>query len=212
MAVVPSDDLPTQPPADPSEACEEFTGPEGVDYVALRDTELDIGELYGRVLDGGAGAVSMFAGVTRDNFDGRPVVRLEYEAYPAMAMREMARLCANAREKWPDILRMSVVHRIGVCPVSDASVVILVSSPHRKESLEAVTWAIDALKARVPIWKKEFYADPDLDGSSASRWKANSECFFHGHHGAHRIPDDHSLHNHNHDHDHDHGLEQEDHE
>merc|ERR1711991_780520 len=106
-----------------------------------------------------------FAGVTRDNFDGRPVVRLEYEAYPAMAMREMARLCANAREKWP---------------------VILLSSPHRKESLEAVTWAIDALKARVPIWKKEYYADPDSDGASASRWKANSECFFHGHHGAHR--------------------------
>ena len=187
--LLPPGTLPETPPSVPAEPVEQAVGPDGADLVLLSDGPLDIGALYERALASGAGAVSMFSGVTRDNFNGQPVERLEYEAYGPMAMREMAKICAKAREQWPDLLHVVIAHRIGTVPVSDASVVILASSPHRAESLAAVTWAIDALKASVPIWKKEFYAAAPADDGveieppPPSRWKANSECFFHGHHG-----------------------------
>ncbi|XP_028399025.1 molybdopterin synthase catalytic subunit-like isoform X2 [Dendronephthya gigantea] len=116
-----------------------------------------------------AGATSIFVGTTRDTFNGKRVVRLEYEAYEPMAKKELAKICQDIHKKW-NVLKIAIVHRIGLVPISEASVVIAISSVHRKESLEAVQYCIDTLKATVPIWKKEVYDD------GQSTWKENSDC------------------------------------
>lgn len=117
------------------------------------------------------GAVSLFVGTTRDNFEGKRVVSLEYEAYVPMAESEVRRICGDVRQRWP-VRHIAVFHRLGPVPVSEASVVIAVSSAHRAASLGAVSHAIDALKATVPVWKKEIYEE------SSSSWKRNKECFW----------------------------------
>jgi molybdopterin synthase catalytic subunit len=114
-----------------------------------------------------AGAVIVFEGVTRNHHEGRRVVRLEYEAYASMAQTHMQDIARRACSQWPDI-RMAMVHRVGVVAIGEASVVIAVSAPHRDQAYAASRFAIDELKATVPIWKKEVYDD----GSS---WKANGE-------------------------------------
>lgn len=97
---------------------------------------------------------------------------MEYEAYEAMALKTMNQICEELRARWPDIKHIGIHHRLGTVPVKEASVVIAVSSPHRKSSLEAVHFAIDELKKSVPVWKKEQYAD----GEGCSEWKENKEC------------------------------------
>jgi molybdopterin synthase catalytic subunit len=115
-----------------------------------------------------AGAISLFIGTTRDNFEGKRVVTLEYEAYVPMAESEMRKLCVTTREKFPGVLAVVIHHRLGRVPVAEASVVIAVSSPHRKIAINACHFTIDKLKATVPIWKREMYED-------GSTWKENTE-------------------------------------
>lgn len=90
-----------------------------------------------------------------------------------MALKAMETICDVIREKWPETKHIAVHHRLGVVPVKEASIIIAISSPHRKESLEAVQFAIDEVKKKVPIWKKEFYGG-ESEGISA--WKENKEC------------------------------------
>ncbi|RXM94448.1 Molybdopterin synthase catalytic subunit [Acipenser ruthenus] len=97
---------------------------------------------------------SVEQGITRNSFEGKKVVELEYEAYIPMAQSEMKKICWDVRRKWPSVKHIAIHHRLGVVPVSEASVIIAISSPHRSESLEAVKYCIDTLKATVPIWKK----------------------------------------------------------
>eukprot|EP00793_Prasinoderma_coloniale_P001018 PRCOL_00006009-RA len=158
-----------------------------------------------RVSSAQAGAVATFSGVTRDSFEAKTVVRLEYEAYVPMAeakLRQIAEECvkrgalkcaishkplvlvrplltrltrdARATSRRPrggaphPVDAVGCAAKLGVVPVSEASVIIALSSAHRKEGIEALHWAIDELKARVPIWKKECYED-------GSVWKENAE-------------------------------------
>ena len=114
-----------------------------------------------------AGAVIVFEGTTRNHHDGRQVVRLEYEAYPGMAESQMSEIEQEIRKQWPEA-RVAMAHRIGVVPIGESSVVIATSAPHRDQAYRASRFAIDSLKQRVPIWKKEVYAD-------GSVWKANAE-------------------------------------
>ena len=104
------------------------------------------------------GALCVFVGVVRDQNRGRTVVRLEYEAYEEMALPLMEEIAAEARRRWP-ITQVRLVHRVGTLAVGEASVAVAVASPHRDEAFAACRYAIDTLKATVPIWKKEFYAD-----------------------------------------------------
>jgi molybdopterin synthase catalytic subunit len=106
----------------------------------------------------GDGALCLFVGVVRDENGGRRVLRLEYEAYEEMALPLMEKIAAEARERWRTT-DVRIVHRLGRLEIGDASVVVAVASPHRREAFEACRYAIDTLKATVPIWKKEFYAD-----------------------------------------------------
>jgi molybdopterin synthase catalytic subunit len=112
-----------------------------------------------RLLTGGAGAVVTFDGVVRDNTKGRRVVSLQYEAYDPMAVKEMRRIGAEIRERWPDVERVGIIHRFGPLKISESSVVIVVTSPHRRVAFEACRYAIDRLKQTVPIWKKEIFED-----------------------------------------------------
>ncbi|ELU01559.1 hypothetical protein CAPTEDRAFT_175568 [Capitella teleta] len=141
-----------------------------MEHVQLTFDPLDVNEVTRHVTSASCGAISLFIGTTRDNFEGQQVVRLEYEAYDSMAEKEMQKICHEMRDKWPQLQNIAIVHRLGLVPVTEASIIVAASSPHRKDSLEAIHWAIDALKASVPIWKKEIYEE----GSSA--WKENKEC------------------------------------
>jgi molybdopterin synthase catalytic subunit len=104
------------------------------------------------------GALCLFVGVVRNENRGRAVVRLEYQAYEEMALPLMQQVVRDTRERFP-VTEVRLVHRLGLLEIGDASVAVAVASPHRAEAFAACRFAIDTLKARVPIWKKEVYAD-----------------------------------------------------
>lgn len=107
------------------------------------------------------GALCLFVGVVREENEGRRVSYLEYEAYEEMALPLMAEIAAEAHRRWP-VTDVRLVHRLGRLEIGEPSVAVAVVSPHRREAFEACRYAIDTLKARVPIWKKEHYADGAL--------------------------------------------------
>ncbi|HUG54628.1 MAG TPA: molybdenum cofactor biosynthesis protein MoaE [Vicinamibacteria bacterium] len=104
------------------------------------------------------GGVCVFLGVVRNENGGRPVRHLEYEAYEEMALPLMDEIAAEARRRWP-LTHVRLVHRLGRLEIGETSVAVAVTAPHRGAAFEACRYAIDTLKATVPIWKKEFYAD-----------------------------------------------------
>lgn len=137
---------------------------------------LSVDEVLGRVNRPEAGAIVLFAGVAR-RFTGQRVTdRLEYDAYPEMAVSEMEKIAAEVKARWPEA-EIAMVHRVGTVAIGEASVLIAVSTPHRAEAFQAGKFAIDRLKETVPIWKKEVWAtgemwvgdvaQADQDGSSA---------------------------------------------
>uniref|UniRef100_A0A061RE70 Molybdopterin synthase catalytic subunit n=1 Tax=Tetraselmis sp. GSL018 TaxID=582737 RepID=A0A061RE70_9CHLO len=136
-------------------------------YVEISCSPLDIQKYITLVEDDSAGAISTFVGVTRDDFQGKKVKKLEYEAYEPMAQKCLELICKAASERW-GLVKMAIAHRTGECLVREPSVVIAASSAHRRDSLEAVQWAIDELKATVPIWKKEYFEGGEV-------WKENAE-------------------------------------
>ncbi len=121
--------------------------------------ELSADEVITRLTDPGNGAVVTFVGVVRDNTDGRPVLYLEYEAYPEMAEETLLQIGAEVQQKWNSIRQVAIVHRVGRLNIGEASVVIALSAAHRPEMFDALHYAIDRLKEIVPIWKKEVWSD-----------------------------------------------------
>lgn len=142
------------------------------DFIKITPDKLSTDEISQLVTSPDCGAVSIFIGTTRNSFDGKKVVQLEYEAYTAMAEMEIKKILVDIRQKWTSVKHIAVYHRLGVVPISDASVVIAISSPHRSDSLDAVKYCINTLKATVPIWKKEVYEKESYS------WKENRECFW----------------------------------
>ena len=120
------------------------------------DHPIDAGLVTAAVANAKTGATVTFIGTTRDHNDGRTVTQLEYEAYREMALAEMRKVGDVATQRWP-IAAIAIVHRIGVVPIGEASVVIAVSAAHRAAAFEACHFAIDRLKEVVPIWKKEHF-------------------------------------------------------
>ncbi|CAB0037556.1 unnamed protein product [Trichogramma brassicae] len=139
------------------------------DLVGLESNVLNINDIIQSVTSASCGAVSTFIGTTRDNFEDKKVIKLEYEAYEPMALKQMRAVCNKIRSQW-SVEKIAIYHRLGEVPVKEASIVIAISSPHRQESLLAVQYAIDAVKTSVPIWKKEIYA------GHRPQWKENKEC------------------------------------
>lgn len=121
---------------------------------------IDAAACQRRVEHSSCGAVVLFTGLTRERNRERDVTRLDYEAFEAMAGAEMGRIFARCRETLDGAkLRMLVVHRTGTVAVGEPSVAIAVASPHRDAAFQAARFLIDELKASVPLWKKEVYAD-----------------------------------------------------
>jgi molybdopterin synthase catalytic subunit len=104
------------------------------------------------------GALCVFTGIVRNHNDGKSVLYLEYEGYEEMVVSIFTEIETEAREKF-GVTSVRIVHRLGRMEIGDTSVAVAVASPHRKEAFEACRFAIDTLKHKAPIWKKEFYAD-----------------------------------------------------
>ena len=116
------------------------------------------------------GAVVTFAGIVRNNSLERRTLYLEYEGYEPMALRTMGQIGIEVHERWP-INRVGIIHRLGRIEITESSVVIVVTSAHRKVAFEACQYAIDRLKKIVPIWKKEYFEDGSVwvEDQEASR-------------------------------------------
>ncbi len=132
-------------------------GPEPVEGLFEVTAEpLDPHRLTNAVRKDESGAVALFLGVVRDNSRGRRVLYLEYDAYPEMATAVMRRLAEEALERWP-LTDVAMQHRSGRLEIGETSLLIAVSSPHRKEAFEACHHLVDRFKETVPIWKKEVW-------------------------------------------------------
>ncbi|HEV2128814.1 MAG TPA: molybdopterin converting factor subunit 1 [Thermomicrobiales bacterium] len=125
---------------------------------AVTEQELDPRAVEALVAGPGEGAIVTFIGTVRNHARGRTVTLLEYEAYEAAAEKMLARVGAEACERWPDVT-MAITHRTGALKPGEASVVIGCASPHRDAAYQASTFAISRIKEIVPIWKKEHYED-----------------------------------------------------
>ena len=128
------------------------------DWIALSPEPLDTGKALQFVSDKRAGGLAVFLGLTRaeQNPAGQPLLALDYEAYPEMAEPQLHDLARRARERGP-ILKLALLHRVGRVGLTEPSVVIAVSTPHRAEAFEACRWLIDTLKSEAAIWKKEIW-------------------------------------------------------
>lgn len=134
------------------------SGGTGIPEVHLGPEPLDGEALKRAAADPAAGAVTVFEGTVRSPSEGRDVLYLEYEAYAEMATAQMKRILAEARKEWP-VTALYLHHRTGRVEVGEPSVVAVASAPHRPEAFAACRFLIERLKADVPIWKKEFFAD-----------------------------------------------------
>lgn len=131
-------------------------------WILLTDRPLDTAAAADFLRDERAGGIDLFLGTTRRWTRGRETEELEYEAYESMAIEEMKRLAAQANERWP-LSKVVVHHRFGMVAVTQSSVIVGASSPHRADAFEATRFLIDTLKQEVPIWKRERYADGETE-------------------------------------------------
>lgn len=122
---------------------------------------LDVQSCIEWVSGPGSGGIDLFIGTVRNSTKGRPVIKLEFEAYEKMALNEMKKIAESAFAKW-EIQKVLIHHRVGVLQVGDLPVVIAVSAAHRGAAFDACRYIIDTLKENVPIWKKEFFFDGEI--------------------------------------------------
>ena len=137
--------------------------------IAIGPEPIDLAALIAAVGSPAHGAICTFLGTTRETSPGdeRPVEALDYEAYVEVARADFEAIAKEAVERWGP-LRIAIVHRTGRVALGEASVAIAVGSPHRGVAFDACEFAINSLKARAPIWKRETYRD----GGTA--WIANT--------------------------------------
>ena len=136
----------------------------GGNATRLVDEPIDVATLEAAAAGPGHGAVVTFVGRARDTADdGRGVLELEYEAYPEMAERVLDEIAGEVTARWSAIA-VEVVHRVGLVPLGEVAVAIVTAAPHRSEAYEANRFVIEAIKERLPIWKRERFAD-------GSEWK-----------------------------------------
>ena len=125
---------------------------------ALVDVPLELGRLVTEVAHQGAGAIATSVGTVRDAHGGRAVTALDYRAYAPMAARELDAVARETARRWPGA-HVALEHRVGALALGEASIAIAVSHPHRAPAFDACRWALEVVKRRVPIWKREHYAD-----------------------------------------------------
>lgn len=143
--------------------------------IEVTSAVIDAEKLKRALCNAGAGGFCSFEGWVRNENDGRAVKRLEYEAYEPLVLAEGKKVLAEAQQKFP-YLEARCVHRTGLLEIGDMAVWVGVASAHRDEAFKACRYIIDELKVRLPIWKKEHYADGD------SGWVNCERCAAHGQH------------------------------
>jgi molybdopterin synthase catalytic subunit len=129
--------------------------------IILSDTPLSIVDCENFVARPDAGGVVVFIGTVRNKTQSKPVVRLEFEAYAPMAIREMEKIAQRALAEFP-VLSISIHHRVGVLAIGEVAVVMAVGAAHRGAAFDACEFCIDELKKTVPIWKKEIFEDGEV--------------------------------------------------
>ncbi len=138
----------------------------------LKATAIELGALIAQVESPARGGVACFLGLVRNRQGGRQVQRLEYSAYEAMAEAECARIVVEAEDRWD--CAVALAHRIGPLEVGDTAVGIAAASAHREAAFAACRYVIEEVKRRVPIWKREFFAD------GAVEWVGSGTLQHHG--------------------------------
>jgi molybdopterin synthase catalytic subunit len=131
----------------------------GDDWIGLSHGALPVEAAYAWAVRPECGAVVSFVGTVRDHAEGRSdVTAIEYEAYTEQVEPRLAEVAAQTRRRWQGLGRLVLLHRVGRLLVTEASVVVVASAPHRGEAFDAARFAIDAVKTTVPIWKAEHWA------------------------------------------------------
>lgn len=128
----------------------------------LQKDPIDILDLLAETENDSSGALVVFSGTVRNYHDGKGVVKLEYTAHPALVDQVLAELEQEVIEKF-GVHKCRIVHRKGTLEIGEDSVLVVVRGGHRPEAFEAARYAIDTLKKRAPIWKREFYTDGSVD-------------------------------------------------
>ena len=144
--------------------------PQFQDSFSITIAPLLVEEIYALADDPRNGAIVVMSGMVRNQTNGQPVESLEYQAYQPMALKVFENIATEIRQKWSDVTRVVIHHRIGRLKIGEISVLIAVGCPHRREAFEACQYAIDTLKHTAPIWKKEHWKD----GSSS--WGSIGAC------------------------------------
>lgn len=129
--------------------------------IEITNSKIDVAKLITSVSHEGAGATDVFIGTTRNKTSDKAVMKLDFEAYEPMAVKELQKIVDRAKAQWP-ILEYAISHRVGVVEIGEEAVVIAVSTPHRQAAFESCKFIIDELKKTVPIWKKEIFEDGDI--------------------------------------------------
>jgi molybdopterin synthase catalytic subunit len=122
--------------------------------IEMCEEKIDVQNVIDAVQSEDCGAVTVFLGTVRNYSRGKEIMRLEYDAYPEMAVKMIQKVVDEAKEKWY-VPKAAVSHRTGILAIGEIAVVIAVATPHRQEGFEACKYIIDRLKQVVPIWKKE---------------------------------------------------------
>jgi len=135
---------------------------------SIAHSAIDTVAVRAALTDPACGAAVLFEGLVRDHNEGRDVVRLEYEIYEPLAVKEGNLIIEEARQRW-GVTRAVAVHRTGILELTDLAVVVGVAAAHRDEAFTAARDIIDQLKVRLPIWKKEHYADGDAHWVNCQR-------------------------------------------
>lgn len=147
---------------------------------AVRGTPLSLTEAFGAIRANEVGGVAMFVGTVRNHNEGRAVTLLEYQAYEAMAVKQMERIGSRIQEETPGV-RLCALHRVGSLEVGDTAVICVAGAPHRDEAFSACRRLIDRIKDEVPIWKREHGPDgPYWVGWEDARCRHEG----HGHHAS----------------------------
>ena len=136
--------------------------------ILITPDSLNVSKALDHITVPSCGGISLFCGTTRDTFQNKAVLYLEYEAYEAMAVKEIERIC-DGLSKCYDVRKVYIAHRTGRVDVCETSIIVAASSPHRADAISFVSKAVDEIKERAPIWKKEWYED-------GSVWKENCKC------------------------------------
>jgi molybdopterin synthase catalytic subunit len=129
--------------------------------IEISDQPLNIQSCIDWVMSPQSGGIDVFIGTVRDATKGKKVIRLEFEAYEPMALKELNKIAEQAFEKWP-VQKLLIHHRTGILEVGEVPVIIAVSCAHRDAAFAACRYVIDTLKQTVPIWKKEIFEDGEV--------------------------------------------------